>query len=207
MKIGEGEELCSGSIMMKKETHGFVGECFAGLLYLYVIVLLATVLCVAMGLVYGFLIPEHAGTNLRNLENGLAGVVFEILIITVMGFRKGYRYRYVSMKNVLLSFAVPIPFHFLIAWLTHFAVYTAGPGVTYLGIYFYHKGLTGNGAYERVSFTEIPKTDFVVFLIVTDVLLLAFLALGNFLGKRKRNRETEKFLRQENAEREERGQK
>ncbi len=151
-------------------------------LKLFLTVIASMLIMAAMTVVIR-MIPGVCNTNTENLLIGIVAGIAEILIFFIMFYKEFYNDKNANIKNSLISLLIAFVLQFIISFINHFYTYTAGSCITYLGIFFYY--LNSSNTYQpQTSPSDIPSINFIIPLIILDILLLAVVYLSFVWAKK-----------------------
>lgn len=140
------------------------------------------------------LLPNVPNTNTENLLFAIIAGIAEIIVFFFMSYKEFYNDKSPNIKCSLISFPIALVLQFFISLLIHFYPYTAGPCVTYSGVFFYYLN-PSDGYRPQTILSDIPSVYFIVPLIVLDILLIGTLYLSFVCAKRVVKKEKENIIK------------
>ncbi len=157
--------------------------------------LIASMLIMAVMTVIIRFIPNVSNTNTENLLIGIVAGIAEIVIFFVIFYKEFYNDKNSNIRCSFISLSIALVVQFIISFVNHFYTYTAGSCITYLGIFFYY--LNSSNTYQpQTSPSDIPSINFIIPIIILDILLLGIVYLSFILAKKIIKKEKANIIKQ-----------
>ena len=122
----------------------------------------------------------------RDIIFGSSALFLEILAISRLFRNQKVDNRKALFQDALISLPIPLLVQFLLGMIFNFAYYTAGSGISVLGMAWWKSIDGGLLIYDQ---REAPLYPFIVFFLIKTILILVSTFVGFKLGERKIKKE------------------